>query len=382
MQRDPTGGLAIERALSDRWVYRQHWQNWGRKTHPRRHSDGSEGGNLADTSFPSPEGPNNLVVSELRGSLTDLTREVKTYSFCPNEDTDVPPIVVDPPGTTQYGSTSSPSPAKPFFPPPPPSPPVDKVIMENGEVGGRGGVRLSGHSVDSEADSEIFDPRLEFFGEEEDSFTSGLCTVFDNSLLKLRSYDKLSHSLPNVFSLEGHDVIDTSCVSTTTDENTSTSVSVTSMLGDSASALDEEDPVIQPVSSPERLTSTLFAVSVANGREGKAPYERTSSATTLPASFKMASSPGVNGGGGGVVITKRWSGPGNDSVGSYDLRSEVGEAGRERRSRLSPVGDRGGWMSISYAHPPRQRSPGSPSEERNDVTKVRRRKKRSGSGHG
>jgi hypothetical protein len=39
-------------------------------------------------------------------------------------------------------------------------------------------------------------------------------------------------------------------------------------------------------------------------------------------------------------------------------------------------------MSISYAHPPRQRSPGSPSEERDDVTKVRRRKKRSGSGHG
>jgi hypothetical protein len=381
-KRDPTGGLAIERALSDRWIYRQRWQNWGRRTHPRRHSDGSEGGNLADTSLPSPEGPNNLVVSELRGSLTDLTREVKTYSFCPNEDTDVPPIVVDPPGTTHYASTSSPSPTKPSFPPPP-SPPVDEVIGENGEVGGRGGVRLSGHSIDSEADSEIFDPRLDFFNEGEDSFASGLCTVFDNSLQKLRSTDQRSHSLPNVFCLEGHDVIDTSCVSTPTDENTSTSVSVTSMLGDSASALDEEDPVIQPVYSPKRLTSTLFAVSVANGREGKAPYERTSSATTLPASFKMASfSPGVNGGGGGVVITKRWSGPGNDAVGSYDSGSEVAEVEREQRSRLSPVGDRGGWMSISYAHPPRQRSPGSPSEERDDVTKVRRRKKRSASGHG
>ena len=386
-QREPIGDLTIERALSDRWIYRQRWQNWGRKSHTRRHSDGSEGGNLADTSLPSSSGaPNSLVVSELRGSLTDLSREVKTYSFSPSEETDVPPIVVDPPGTTRYASTSSPSPTKPFFPPP--SPPVDQVmvISENGEGGGGGGVRLSGHSIDSEADSEIFDHRIDFIGEEEDSFASGLCSVFDNSMQKLRSSDKLSHSLPNVFSLEGHDVIDTSCISTTTDENTSTSVSVTSMLGDSASALDEEDPVIKPVTSSEQLTSALFPVSVVvNGHhgEGRAPYERTS---TLPASFKMASpSPAPNGrvgGGGGGVFTKRWSGPG-DAVGSYDSGSEVGETEREGRSRLSPVaGERGGWMSISYAHPPRQRSPGSPSEESKDMTKVHRRKKRGSSGHG
>ena len=327
------------------------------------------------------------MVSELRGSLTDLTREVKTYSFCPAEEGEVPPIVVDPPGTTHYASTSSPSPTKLFFPPPSP-PPVDKVLVirengkereEGGGGGGGGGVRLSGHSMDSEADSEIFDHRLGIFDDEEESFASGLYTVFDNSMQKLRTSDHRSHSLPNVFSLEGHDVIDTSCVSTTTDENTSTSVSVTSMLGDSATALDEE-PVIQPVSSPDRLISTLFSIANINGHRGKATYERTSSATTLPASFKMV---GSGGGGGRVgVIPKRWSGPGNDVVRGYDSGSEVGEVDKERRSRLSPVGDRGGWMSLSYAHPPRQRSPGSQTEEREELAKVQRRRKKNSSGHG
>ena len=385
-QREPSGELAVERALSDRWVYHQHWHNWERRTHHRCHSDSSEGGNLADSSLPAP--PSNLVVSELRGSLTDLTREVKTYSFCPADDGEVPPIVVDPPGTTHYASTSSPSPTKPYFPRPS-SPGLDDevlVMRENGEdVGmGGGGVRLSGHSVDSEADSEIFDPHPDISDkqeeEQEDSFASGLCNVFDNSLQKLRSFDQRSHSLPNVFSL-GHDIIDTSCVSTTTDENTSTSVSVTSVLGDSATALDE--PVIEPASTPERLFSTSSAVSV-NGLGGGAKVHRagrTSSSTTLPPSFKMFSSPARAGGGrgfamGGVVIPKRWSG--NDGMGGYDSGSEVGEG---ERGRVSPAGERGGWMSISYAHPPRQRSPGSPEEGGREGDRVQRRKKRTSGRH-
>ena len=373
-QREPSEDLAVMRALSDRWVYHNRWHNWSRKTHPRRHSDGSEGGDLADPSLPSPPASSNILVSELRGSLTDLSREVKTYSFCPADEGEVPPIVVDPPGTTHYASTSSPSSTKTFFPPPSSPPLLDEVIRrENGEEGD-GGVRLSAHSMDSEADSEIFDHRLGFFEEGEESFASGLCSVFDNSMQKLRSADQRSHSLPNVFSIGGHDIIDTSCVSTTTEENTSTSVSVTSMLGDSATGLDE--PAREPASTPERLIST----SSVNGVGGKTLYERTSSATTLPASFKMASSVGAR--GGGVGSPKRWSGPGNEAVGGYDSGSEVGAGERERRSRLSPLGDRGAWMSISYAHPPRRRSPGSAGEEREDLGRVQRRKKRSDHGHG
>ena len=376
-------------------MYHHRWQKWNHRSLHRCHSDGSEGGNLADTSLPTPG--NDLVVSELRGSLTDLSREVKTYSFCPAEEGEVPPIIVDPPGTVHYASTSSPSPTKPFFPPVPSSPPhlvEDKeevlvmrengepgegvrVMQENGEPGE--GVRLSGHSMDSEADSEMFDHRLaNFTEEEEDSFSTGLTNVFDNSMRKLRSTDQRCHSLPNVFSLE-HEVIDTSCVSTTTDENTSTSVSVTSVLGDSASALD--DPAIEPATTPERLGSTSSAISVNGHGTGSGLHVRTSSATTLPASFRMTSSlgggrePPVAVAGGGVAVpSKRWSG--NDVVVGYESGSEVGEG--ERRGRLSPAGDRGAWMSISYAHPPRERSPG---EVRAEPSRVQRRKKMSGSGY-
>ena len=369
------------RALSDHWIYRPKWQKWGRKTHHRRHSDGSEGGNLGDVTSPN----DSILVSELHGSLTDLSREVKTYSFCPPDDGAMPPIIVDPPGTTQYASTSSPSPTKPSPPP---------VSLDRGDINGEGEreereesvcdmgrIRLSAHSMDSEADSETFDPKLDIFDDGE-SFSSGLCTVFDNSMQKLRTTDHRSHSLPNVFNL-GHDVIDTSCVSTTTDENTSTSVSVASMLGDSASALDE--PIIERVSTPEKLTSSPGTT--VNGHDS---YVRTSSSTTLPASFKLTSSSGEDGGrtlfGAHTVVSgpKRWSGPGNDGIGGYESGSDIGEMDRERRSKLSPLADMSGtaWMSQSYNPPTRQRTPDSALEDTVEPNIVQRRKKRTGHGHG
>ena len=373
LQRE--GGGEVERALSDRWVYRHKWQHWARNTRHRCHSDGSEGGNLADTSLPSPSNP--TMVSELRGSLTDLTREVKTYSFCPTEDGELPPIVVDPPDTTHYASTSSSSPTKPLFPRSSPPLPLDGDMGE----GEGGGVRLSGLSIDSEEDSEIFDPKLAHFDEGE-SFASGLYSAFDHSMRKLRTAEHRSHSLPDVFTLD-HDIIDTSCVSTTTDENTSTSVSVASMQGDSAaSGLNE--PFIERVVTPDRLArSTAPYVNGHDDRGHQKPvYVRTSSANTLPSSFKagdvgaFSTEPPPS---GRTAIPKRWSGPASDIRYGYESGSDIGELDREPRARLSPLAD-GGWMSRSYAHPQRRRSPDSPAGEEAESAGVRRRKKRDSGG--
>ena len=377
-QKEVRGEEVVARALSDRWVYRHKWHDWARKTHHRRHSDGSEGGNLADSSLPtSPNTP--LLISELRGSLTDLTREVKTYSFCPGDD-QLPPIMVDPPGTTHYASTSSTSPTKPLFP---------SSLLE-GEVEGEVGVRGSEEAAElvsqstKSIDSETFDPKLEDEGGI-DNFALGLCSAFDSNMQKMKisqqkvkPSDQRSCSLPNVFSF-GHDIIDTSCVSTTTDENTSTSVSAASMLGDSASGLDE--PAINRTSTPERLAKS--AASCVNGHDDRhnSSYSRTSSATTLPSSFKITAA-------GGVVVStspaiaastpKRWSGPASEAVGGYESGSDIRELDREHRSRLSPLVD--GWASHSYAHPPRKGSLETTSPTTEGAEPVRRRKKRSGGG--
>ena len=388
------------RALSDRWVYQQKYQNWGRKKLHRCHSDGSEGGNLADTTVPTSLKP--VLISELHGSLTDLTREVKTYSFCPVGETypscpveethpscpmedpeQLPPIVVDPPGTTQYASTSTPSPTKtyPSFSSSPPLPTMDNSEGEGEGEGERDVVAVlqSGLSFDSEADSEIFDPKLDIFDEGE-SFASGLCTVFDSSMQKLRTGDHRSHSLPNVFTL-GHEVIDTSCISTTTtDENTSTSVSVASLLGDSSLGLDE--PPIERISTPDRLVMTAVSC-VTRQQENlqQKHYGRTSSATTLPSSFTMSTTGGGLSNSSAVAThPKRWSGPGHYTMGGYESGSDIGEMDREQKTGLSPLVD-GDWMSRSYAHPLRKRSPDSPSEEA-EPANLRRRKKRGGGKRG
>ena len=362
----------VLRALSDHWVYRQKCQNWGRKTHHRSHSDGSEGGNLADTSIP-PSPSNPLVISELRGSLTDLSREVKTYSFCPPDDS-LPPIIIDPPGTTEYASTSTPSPNKQFFPP---SSRMDDDDTEGQTDIEEGRGPRCGRSMGSEADSDIFD--FNFDPLEEESFVSGLCTAFDTTMQKFRSTDQRSHSLPNVFSLGldmGHEIIDTSYISTTTDENTSTSVSVASVLGDSTTALDE--PPIARVGTPDAL-SRMMVNGDSHGAQ-KHSYVRTSSATTLPPGFKIGAenSPRVASGS-----PKWWSGPGSDATGGYESGgSDIGEAEREGRRHHSPLVDNG-WMSRSYAHPPRKRrspDPGSPVKDREPT--VRRRKKRPNRGLG
>jgi hypothetical protein len=67
-------------------------------------------------------------------------------------------------------------------------------------------------------------------------------------------------------------------------------------------------------------------------------------------------------------------------MGGYESGSDIGEMDREQKTGLSPLVD-GDWMSRSYAHPSRKRSPDSPSEEA-EPANLRRRKKRGGGKRG
>lgn len=304
MQKDDQDVEVFSRPLSDQWVYHHKQRSWARKTRHRWHSEGSEGDQRVSTSPPpSPVPP--LLVSELRGSLTNLSREIKTYSFLPPED--LPPIVVDPPGVARYASTSTPSPSKlPYFPP---------TEVET--------ISQSLQSIGSDLDSDIFysnDHNPE--GGSMENFASGLCSVFDSSLRKLRAIEQRSHSLPNVFSASQ---IDTSCVSTTTDENTSTSISMASVLDDPTSL---EEANLVSMSTP--------AVNEATGMNGhpEPPNSMTSSYCAPKGGVATASVP---------VVGSPWPAQGNGMACSYESGSEVGEIERER-CRLSPME---GWAGLT-----------------------------------
>ena len=276
------------RPLSDRWIYDRHWRNWQRRSRShsrsRCYSDdyGSEGGQHQRLSCRSSTSTNgsSLLVSELKGSLTDLTRGVKTYSFIPSED-DLPPIVVEPPDSSP-ASSSSPKPCH-----------TPKLLpgLNKGKVG------QSFQSIDSGADSESFvdvDEDIDPFSIREDNFVTGLCSVFDRSLKKLRSPDR-SHSLPNVFSALEHEhtTIDTGCISTTTD--TSTSASIGSIMEGSSVAIDGPEFTTHP--SPERRNprpASFEEDTIIPRRFGLSP-SRTSSATVFPVFPGPAHSPPSNG---------------------------------------------------------------------------------------
>lgn len=321
------------RPLSDQWVYHHKERNWTRRSRHRWHSEGSEGDHHASISPPpSPTPP--LLVSELRGSLTNLSREIKTYSFLPPDD--LPPIVVDPPGVAHYTSTSTPSPSKlPYFPP---------AEVET--------ISQSLQSISSDLDSDIFysnDQDAE--GGSMENFASGLCSVFDSSLRKLRVIEQRSHSLPNVFSAS--QIIDTSCVSTTTDENTSTSISM-------ASVLDEPTPLEEA----NLVSMSTPVVNEAMGMNGhlEPPNSMTSSYCAPRGGVATTSVP---------VIGSQWPVQDNGAAGSYESGSEVGEVERER-SQLSPME---GWGGLTRQS---RRSSDVCSVEGAEPSAVLMRKKKNG----
>ena len=77
------------RALSDHWHFKRKSHSWSRKSEFLTELEDSD-----QLLSPSSNRLNPLLVSELRGSLTDLDRRVKTYSFLPGDD-QLPSILIE-----------------------------------------------------------------------------------------------------------------------------------------------------------------------------------------------------------------------------------------------------------------------------------------------
>ena len=77
------------RALSDQWHFKRKSHSWSRKS-----EFWTELEDYDQLLSPPSHHLNPLLVSELRGSLTDLDRRVKTYSFLPGDD-QLPSILIE-----------------------------------------------------------------------------------------------------------------------------------------------------------------------------------------------------------------------------------------------------------------------------------------------
>ncbi len=179
-----------------------------------RGSDGALARSFSPPTSPSPP----MLVSELRGSLTDLHRHVKCFSFLPTEDflsaTDLPLRT----STISNGSSE----------------------LGTAEAEGTRGFTTSGGFC------EYTLPRNHM-----DNFAVGILTTFDDSMRRLRFAEQKmkSHSLPNVFSAS-HFCNGT--LSTSESVVSSASVSVASALDcskDNSAVVLPEDPIIS-VSTP------------------------------------------------------------------------------------------------------------------------------------
>ena len=171
------------RALSDQWHFKRRSHKWLRKSGFQLQRRGSEQ-YLPLSSVASP-----LLVSELRTSLTDLDRRVKTYSFLPSDD-QLPSILVDITHDSSLGETADESLLERYRPRQP-------AFIWEGEsfTIPRGGM---------------------------DNFATGIIDAFESNLREIKS-----RSLPDVFSASQLYSVEHS-----TDESplSSTSVSTTSML--------------------------------------------------------------------------------------------------------------------------------------------------------
>ena len=180
------------RALSDHWHFKRKSNKWSRKSGFQLEHVGSEQYLPLPSSLASP-----LLVSELRTSLTDLDRRVKTYSFLPSDD-QLPSILVD---ITQDSIGNSLSET------------ADESLLESYQS------KQSAFTWESE--SFTF-PRGGM-----DNFATGIMDTFESNLRKISPHEPKSQSLPDVFSASQLYSVDHS-----TDESplSSTSVSTTSMM--------------------------------------------------------------------------------------------------------------------------------------------------------
>ena len=161
-----------------------------------------------------------------------------------------------------------------------------------------------------------------------EDFAPGLFSVFDASLRKLRPMEQRSYSLPDVSAVladvETISVSAESERSIPTDENTSTSVSLGSVLDDTLMMVEE--------AAGTNMASS--AVSEATGLNGIGELHHV---TSSYADLRNPQSPAHR------VRQRQWlqqsrRGGGRGGGGSFDSSSDVGDGERERvRSWLSPL---------------------------------------------
>ena len=154
------------RALSDQWTFKRKSRKWLRKTTERSAQSQSD----SNPNLTVPETtPSPLLVSELRGSLSDLRRSVKTYSFLPSEDFQ---LFLTPPRPSGGGMA------------PTSSPPSRGFCSHTHAL-----------SLDGSYLEPPFSPPSTC-----DNFASCILDTLETSIQKLHSEDLRSHSLPDVFS--------------------------------------------------------------------------------------------------------------------------------------------------------------------------------------
>lgn len=193
------------RALSEHWHFKRKARKWSRKSKHKLPIGGSE---QVIPRAVSPESSPNLLVSELRNSLTHLDRRVKTYSFLPGED--FPPILIHSPSDDSFSRTADLSTEASF----------------------------STHSKEFSFDS-FEEPTFEG---SMDNFANCIFDTLDSNLRKL--HEMKSHSLPDVFTasqlFNGVSPSDDSPFS-------STSVSTASILDISKSSAELLDTTSSPI---------------------------------------------------------------------------------------------------------------------------------------
>lgn len=112
-----------------------------------------------------------MLVSELRGSLSDLQGSIKTYSFLPGDDFQTLPT------------------------------PLSSHSMAREAEDLRGGVTARSHTAHSHTvsldEGSLLEPSSA--SGDLDNFASGIIDTFESNLLKLH-YEDRAHSLPDVFS--------------------------------------------------------------------------------------------------------------------------------------------------------------------------------------
>lgn len=161
-----------------------------------------------------------MLVSELRGSLSDLQCSIKTYSFLPPDDFQVLP-----------GLLSS------------------STLPSEGEEDFRRGVSARSFTAHSHTvsldEGSLMEPSSATG--DLDNFASGIIDTFESNLMKLH-YEDRSHSLPDVFSASQL------CNGVSSADDSSTSISTSSVLDHSKESFLSEGVAEGVVSGDDKTT--------------------------------------------------------------------------------------------------------------------------------